>query len=64
MISWLKRFGNNTLDRFGIAGELIRFFWSQKLWWLVPVVVCLLIFAALIIFAQGAAVTPFVYTFF
>lgn len=58
------KFFNNVLDRVGIAGDLIRFFWQRKFWWLIPLIIFLLILALLLIFAQGAAVTPFIYPIF
>lgn len=51
-------------DRFGIFGELIAFLWAQKLWWIIPMVVVLMLFAAILIFAQGTGLAPFVYTLF
>ena len=51
-------------NRLGIAGELIEFFWSHKWWWLTPMIVVLLMFGALVIFAQSSAIAPFIYTLF
>lgn len=51
----------------GIAatlGELFHFLWHQKLWWLVPMVVVLLLFAVLIILGSNAGIGPFIYTLF
>jgi Family of unknown function (DUF5989) len=53
-----------TMSRFGIAGELLAFFWAKKRWWLVPMLVALFLFGALIILAQSSAVGPFIYTLF
>lgn len=50
--------------RFGIVGELFSFFWSNKRWWLVPMLVALSLFGALIILAQSSAIAPFIYTLF
>jgi hypothetical protein len=50
--------------RFGIAGELLAFFWSNKRWWMVPIVVVLFILGTLIILAQSSAIAPFIYTLF
>jgi Family of unknown function (DUF5989) len=47
-----------------IAGELLGFFWKNKVWWLTPVVVLLLIVAVLAIAAQTSAIAPFIYTLF
>ena len=50
--------------KFRIAGELSSFFWRQKMWWLTPMVVTLLAFGLLMIFAQSTALAPFIYTLF
>jgi hypothetical protein len=50
--------------RFGIASELLHFFWERKLWWLTPMILLLLICGFLIIFAQSSAIAPFIYTLF
>lgn len=51
-------------SRFGIMGELLAFLWERKLWWLTPMVLVLLLFGALMIFAQSSAIAPFIYTLF
>ena len=45
-------------------GELFSFLWANKLWWMAPVVVVLLLFAGLMFLAQSSALAPFVYTLF
>jgi Family of unknown function (DUF5989) len=52
------------VSKLGIAGELLGFFWSQKRWWLVPMVAILLVFGLLLLFAQTSALAPFIYTLF
>lgn len=52
------------MSRLGIVGELLTFLWSRKLYWMIPMVLVLLLVAALLIFAQGSAVAPFIYTLF
>jgi hypothetical protein len=51
-------------SRLGIVGELFGYLWQRKLWWLMPMIAVLLIFGALLVFAQGSAVAPFIYTLF
>ena len=51
----------NLASRFGIAGELLSFLWSQKLWWMIPLVAMLLVIAALVAFASVTALAPFIY---
>ena len=48
-------------NKLGIAGELLSFLWAQKLWWLIPLVVMLLMLAALIAFASATSLGPFIY---
>lgn len=59
---------SNRIDRFlsrvGILGELLVFLWKRKLWWMTPMIVVLILFALLLVFAQGSAVAPFIYTLF
>ena len=50
--------------RAGIVSELFSFLWKRKLWWLMPMIVVIVLFAILLIFAQGSAVAPFIYTLF
>jgi hypothetical protein len=51
-------------ERMGIVGELLQFFIQNKWWWITPMVIVLILFAFLIIFAQSSAVAPFIYTLF
>lgn len=44
--------------------ELFQFLWQQRLWWLLPIVSVLVVVGLLLVFAQGSAVAPFVYTLF
>jgi hypothetical protein len=50
--------------RFGIVGELFSFFWSNKRWWLVPMLVALFLIGTLIVLAESSAIAPFIYTLF
>jgi len=51
-------------SRLGIIGELLIFLWQRKLWWLIPMVLVLLLFGLLLIFAQTSSIAPFIYTLF
>ncbi|HEY4491230.1 MAG TPA: DUF5989 family protein [Acidobacteriota bacterium] len=48
----------------GIMGELLSFFWGHKWWWLTPMILVLLLFGLLVVFAQTSAIAPFIYTLF
>ena len=44
--------------------ELWTFMRVRKKFWLLPVFIMMAIFGALIVFSQGSAVAPFIYTIF
>ncbi|HEV8509921.1 MAG TPA: DUF5989 family protein [Gemmatimonadales bacterium] len=44
--------------------ELWAFMRVRKKWWLVPVILVMLAVGALIVFAQGSVLAPFIYTIF
>ncbi len=48
----------------GILGELWAFMKVRKKFWLLPIIIVLLVVGALLIFAQGSALAPFIYTIF
>ena len=50
MISFLKEFFNFLLKR--------------KKFWLLPIILVLLFFGALVVVTQGTAIAPFIYTIF
>jgi len=58
------RFFEDLASRTGIVGELFSFFWHNKWWWLTPMILVLMIFGGLIVFAQSSAIAPFIYTLF
>ena len=51
-------------SRAGIIGRLLRYLWKERLWWLIPMVVVLLLVGGLVLFSQSSAVAPFIYTIF
>ena len=46
------------------VGEMWSFLRTRKKYWLVPAMVLLAIFGALIVLSSGTAVAPFIYTLF
>jgi hypothetical protein len=52
------------ISKFMVVGELMVFLWKRKLWWLIPMIIVLILFGLLLIFTQGSAVAPFIYTLF
>jgi hypothetical protein len=52
------------MSKLSILGEFWEFLKSRKKWWLAPIAIFLLLLGALIVFTQGSAVAPFIYTLF
>ncbi|MES2676847.1 MAG: DUF5989 family protein [Pseudomonadota bacterium] len=44
--------------------ELWKFLRARKKFWLLPIILVMLLLGALLIFAQGSAIAPFIYTIF
>lgn len=44
--------------------EFLAFLHLRKKYWLLPILLMLLVFGALLVLAQGSAVAPFIYTLF
>ncbi len=48
--------------------RVLREFWEflkqEKKYWLAPIVIVLVLFGLLLVFAQSSAVAPFIYTLF
>jgi hypothetical protein len=47
-----------------LLGELWRFLRVRKKFWLLPVLVMMLVFGALLVATQSSALAPFIYTLF
>jgi len=48
----------------GLVSEFWAFMRVRKKFWLLPIVIALLLLTALIIFTEGSAISPFIYTLF
>ena len=55
---------SNALDKFSILKEFWIFLKERKLWWMTPIIFVLLLLGFLIVFTEGSAVAPFIYTLF
>ncbi|MBN1312872.1 MAG: hypothetical protein JXB30_15770 [Anaerolineae bacterium] len=60
----MAQFFKNMFNNLGIVGEFLSFLWARRLWWLIPMVVVLLLFGFLLIFASASGIGPFIYTLF
>ena len=47
-----------------VAKELWVFIRVREKWWLLPILVVMFLVGALLVFAQGSALAPFIYTIF
>lgn len=52
------------MPRSSLAREFWHFMRERKKLWLLPLIVALLLVGALLVFAQGSALAPFIYTIF
>jgi len=51
--------------RFAILNEFLEFLWKEKLWWMIPLILILLLLGILIFFgASNTALAPFIYPLF
>ncbi len=48
----------------GLIGEIWAFMRIRKKWWLLPIIIVLFLLSTLLVFAQGSALAPFIYTIF
>ena len=44
--------------------ELWAFLGERKKFWLLPIIIVMLLIGGLLVFAQGSALAPFIYTLF
>ena len=52
------------MTRLSLIQEFWLFLRQNKKLWLLPIVIVLVLLGALLIFAQGSALAPFIYTIF
>lgn len=49
---------------FELISDLWQFLRIRKKFWLAPIIMVMMLLGALIVFAQGSVVAPFIYTLF
>jgi hypothetical protein len=52
------------MNRLQIVKEFWQFLRERKRWWLTPIVFFLMLLGAILIFAKGSALAPFIYSLF
>lgn len=58
------RLSQRIASRLGLVAEFWAFMKVRKKWWLGPIVALLLLLGLLIVFTEGSALAPFIYTLF
>jgi hypothetical protein len=48
----------------GLMKELWAFMRVRKKWWLMPIIIVMVLVGALLVFAKGSVLAPFIYTIF
>ncbi len=52
------------MSKLAIFSELWRFLKIRKKWWLLPILLMIVVLGLILVFAQGSALAPFIYTVF
>lgn len=52
------------MPRSSVLGQLWTFLKVRKKWWLLPILIVLGLVSALLVFAKGSVLAPFIYTVF
>lgn len=52
------------MSNMSLARELWIFMRVRKKWWLLPILLVMVLVGTLLVFAQGSALAPFIYTIF
>ncbi|MGV8120824.1 MAG: DUF5989 family protein [Candidatus Xenobiia bacterium LiM19] len=52
------------MEKLKIIKEFLGFLVQNKKWWLIPLILILLVLSFLILFSEGSALAPFIYTLF
>jgi Family of unknown function (DUF5989) len=49
---------------FDFLGDIWGFLRERKKYWLLPIILMLVVIGAIVVFSQGSAIAPFIYTLF
>ncbi len=52
------------MSKLSIFAELWEFMRVRKKWWLMPIILIIAVLGFILVFAQGSALAPFIYTIF
>lgn len=63
-MNYITRKAMAKSSRLSLLAELWAFMRVRKKWWLGPIFLMLLLLGMLVVFTQGSALAPFIYTLF
>ena len=52
------------MSKLSVVAEFWLYIKENKKWWLLPIIFFMLLLGALIVFTEGTALSPFIYTLF
>lgn len=52
------------MSKLAIVSEIWNFMRVRKKWWLLPIIIMIVLLGLILVFAQGSALAPFIYTVF
>lgn len=52
----------SAMSKLSIFADLWQFMRVRKKWWLMPILIVIILFGLLLIFAQNSVLAPFIYT--
>ena len=58
-----RHLGTQVADRASVSGDLVYLVWRHKLWWMVPLLLALVVLAALVVL-EATPIGPLLYPVF
>ncbi len=52
------------MSKFQVLRQVVAFVGQEKKYWFAPILIVLVLFGLLLVFAQSSALAPFIYTLF
>jgi len=63
-VAFLRSYVRTDMSKIAIFSELWQFLKIRKKWWLLPILMMIVLLGLILVFAQGSALAPFIYTVF
>jgi hypothetical protein len=58
-----RNVGTQVADRMSVSGDLVYLVWRHKLWWMLPLLLALIVLAALVVL-EATPIGPLLYPVF